>query len=127
MSPVDPRAMQNETTDILEFNLPPPLNAYVYPVPLYICKHESGSPASLSIAEFVELCSQLGELAQKTEVTEAVYDVPAIPFANTDFDEQYDDESEDELENDSEDEACTESDEDDEWEIDDEEAVVLPS
>ena len=43
ISPVEPRELQRSSTPVFEFALPPPLNAYVYPTPLYIVKLNSAS------------------------------------------------------------------------------------
>ncbi len=125
MSPIDPRAMQNDACAIFQFQLPPPLNAHVYPSPLYVCKISSDSdPTGLAIKEFIDLCDTLGKMAQHTKVAEAIYDVPAVPLTQAEVDETFDDESEEDNDENSENDSCSASDDDDDWEIDDEDSVI---
>lgn len=123
LSPVDPRALQNIESGVFDFQLPPPLNAYVYPTPLLVCGDEAGSAVSLTLTDFSELCSRLDASALKTEMVEAIYDVPAIPLMHADHEEQLEDESDGDVEGESGDDMCNSSDDED-WEIEDDEASL---
>ena len=124
----EPHAMQCSTIPAFTFPMPPPLNAFVYPSPVYVAKIDTnGMLSALDVREFIDTCAKLGALALNPEETEAVYDVPAIPFDNV-TDGNLDDPSDDEQINDDEDDEsepdddCDEDDDED-WDVDDDDAV----
>ena len=128
-SVVEPRALQSPTTAHFSFQLPPPLNAHVYPTPLYaVAVDEEERVSSLSLDHFKALCDELGELALKPEMCETVYDVPAIPLTYDERDDAAEEQSDDEHDDGdvSDNESCIESlDDDDEWvDIDDDDTVA---
>lgn len=99
-SPVSLDQMRAKNTQIFQFQLPPPLNCYIYPTPIYaIQTAEDGSVHAMTIAEFESICSTLGALALKPHETAAVYDVPAIPFNMNGDDEAFEEEDDYENEN----------------------------
>lgn len=115
--------MQSAQTAISTFQLPPPLNAYIYPSPLYAFRtSKDGSVDALTIREFETICETLGTLALQPQETAAVYDVPAVPLTfegddeGNDDDEYEDDDIDDENESDD---ALEDLDEDEDWVIDD--------
>ena len=68
-------------SEIHEFVLPPPINTYVYPNPLYIC---STTKEQLSVSDFVSYCKKLSSAAHNTQQNDVIYDVPALPIIITD-------------------------------------------
>lgn len=123
----DPQALQCSSVAPFTFPIPPPLNAFVYPSPIYATMVDAdGVLSALDVPTFVSICEELGVLALKTE-SEAVYDVPATPFADDIIDETLDDASDDDHINDFEDDPETDEaeqdEEDDDWDVDDEDAT----
>ena len=129
LSPHEPRSLQCDSTPLFECCLPPPLNAHVYPSPLYTARVDaSGAPIDLTPAEFVLLCESMDAKASEKEETVAVYDVPAVPFDEIEADEvdylSDVEREEDNDESDDEDEDEDEDEEEDDWELDDDEGAT---
>ena len=126
-SPVDPRAMQNLQTKIFTFTLPPPLDTHVYPERIYIGCVREKQVIPISLDEFSDLYTKLSVMAQNTDETFAVYDVPAIPFSLDDQpnDEASDDDEPIEEEEPSE-EECDDDEDDEEWGEDDDVTSIAP-
>lgn len=118
LSPWDVRALQSPTTPVSPVALASPLNAYVYPSPLYVGRlDESGRLLKLSVEEFCELHDELSKTDTQPVETSAVYDVPAIPLAP---EEAHDDASDDGLDNDDDNSEVDDDVEDDDTDDDDE-------
>ncbi len=100
-----------------EFSLPPPLNAYVLPSPLYMVRLQSGEVQSLSVEETVHIVRRLASTSYKDcRTNDAVYDVPVVQ----DGDEQDSEHEEEELaeEDERDSDADEEEGEDDvEWTV----------
>ena len=97
------------------FILPPPLNTYIYPYPLYIC---STTNQELEKDVFSEYCESLSKDARNLHHNYVIYDVPALP---TIVSEEVDDiisDGEEEYSN-TDEEAESEN----EWEEDDDSVV----
>lgn len=122
MSVADIRSLQVPNVKLFHFSLPAPLNTYIYPENIFIVKIVNDKPASLTAHEFVLFCEDLQNKSAHVEVSDAVYDVPAVPLTcdvedhnvESDVEESELDEDDDELEE--------ETDEED-WDIDDDDVV----
>ena len=122
LSTNEPQLLQCESTPLFTFSLPPPLNAYVYPTPLFIGRVGAQEElVDLRPAEFVEICATMDAQASVKEETVAVYDVPAVPFDSVVDDVEYPMSEEEEEEESDQDEEIDEDIEEDDWELDDEE------
>ena len=98
---------------IFDFQLPPPLNSYVYPIPLYGILYEAQTMVSFGCVAFKELCDTMHALATKSSHNMAVYDVPLTEedeCLEEVSDEDSVDESETSVVEDSNDEEWDESD-----------------
>lgn len=100
--------------------MPPPLNHYVYPQPLFAMSFDGNNPCSLSIKEFLEKCDSMRAHSHKlARLQLAIYEVlpehEAIPEEEDElfYDEELDQEN-------SEEEG--EEDDSEDWEFDEEEA-----
>lgn len=126
MSPVDPRALEVPTTAIFDFQLPPPLNAYVYPTPLIALRMVDEKLIDMTPNEFMEICHNLGTMATTPEETAAVYDVPAIPLVFSDDEDFGDDSEEEDLDCDeSEGEDMGDLEDDEDWEIEEDDISTV--
>lgn len=139
LSPKTPQELQSESTEVSAFVMPPPLNAYVYPLPLYIMKGAIEAPASsrarepnavfgaLTVEEFERVYNDLGRRALRSNESDAVYDVPAHPLT-TAFEEALDDESSDDEAREDDDDDSNEAhnehiDDEEDWEIEDDDVA----
>ena len=85
-----------------EFLLPPPLNTYVLPSPLYIVRLKNGAVNSLSVEETVEIIDRLRKNdAKHCRTNDAVYDVPLVLVADDQESDHCEEEMADEDECDS--------------------------
>ena len=128
-SPISVEQMRGSNTRIFSFQLPAPLNAYIYPDPIYAIRTtEDGTIEEMTIKDFEGICQTLGALALKPHETSAVYDVPAIPFTIDGDEEAFeeDDEGYADENNDDDNESIDNNDdidEDDDWQDDDDDIV----
>lgn len=125
-SPFKVSALQSEKTPLFTFQLPPPLNAFIYPSPIYaIYLDEDENIVPIEAHKFETMCVNLGALALVPPETAAVYDVPAVPLNFGDdenVDDEYDEDNiidEDEESGDDDDDL----DDDDEWVADDDDDI----
>ena len=135
-----PEELQSESVEVSSFVMPPPLNAYIYPTPVYIMRGTIELSASLrapslakepniqlttlTVEEFQKVYSDLGTRALKSNESDAVYDVPAHPLTTTVEDVLEDNSSDDDAEDDnSEEEDSDQMDDDEDWEIDDDDVA----
>jgi len=114
-SPISIDALQLPKVDVYSKILPPPLNKYIYPVPLYAIQPDG----EINETSFNELCACLSQHAQpKLEILQ-FYDVPTNPFENANLDEIYksddDDENNECISDDDDEDVSVEDDDDDEW------------
>lgn len=135
-----PQELQSDSIEMSSFVMPPPLNAYVYPLPMYIMKGKIDPPASyralslatepnavytsLTIDEFHQIYTDLGARALKSNESDAVYDVPAHPLTAAMDDTIDDDPSDDDGHETSGEEDSELIDEDEDWEIDDDDVAA---
>lgn len=109
LSSVSIDAVQHERVEVYDHVLPPPLNKYIYPLPLYAMRSDGGG---MCTADFVERCARYAQQAEPQQLKQVVYDVIAAPMVD----------DEDDVGDESDDETSTESvlsDEgDSQWETD---------
>ena len=99
-----------------EFPLPPPLNAYVLPSPLYMVRLRGGVVQSLSVEEAVHIVRRLASTSYKNcRTNEAVYDVPIVHDGDEPDSEHEEEELRDEEERDSDADEVEGDEEDVEW------------
>lgn len=109
--------MRSNSIPVFSFQLPPPLNAYIYPNPIYAIRTtDGGAIEGMTVADFESICGNLGALALKPQETAAVYDVPAVPLT---FGEEEAFEEDDDFENENIDDENESDNNDDEDEEDD--------
>lgn len=85
-----------------EFSLPPPLNAYVLPSPLYMVRLQGNEVQSLSVDEAVHIVRRLVSTSYKDcRTNDAVYDVPVVQDGDEQDSEHEEEELHDEDERDS--------------------------
>lgn len=127
----EPRSILGKCTAHCEFILPPPLNTFVYPLPVFALKMKDDEVMPLTVKEFNDVCSSMGQKACRSEESAEIYDVPAVPLMQFEDEEALDcSDEEEEQESDNNSEGMEESDgeeEDNGWEIDDDDAVAVPS
>ena len=132
-----PEELQSESVEISSFVMPPPLNAYIYPLPMYIMKGKiepsiitPRAPSfaneanavfeTLTIEDFHRIYTELGTRALRSNESDAVYDVPAHPLTIAVEDALDDNSSDDDADDNgnSEEEDSDQMDDDEDWEID---------
>lgn len=115
----------SSSDQISEFVFPPPLNALLYPNPVYIIRFDRQSETLLPLTfqQFSIMCERMISVSHNPREKIALYDVPAVPFASDaneaseDEEDDGDDTSEEYLEEEEEDDQADEDDE--EWEQED--------
>ena len=125
LSPNTLESLQSPQTPVFDATFPPPLNAYVYPMPLIVARVDDADRlVDFDVETLSRLTADLWENRNNTVESSTVYDVPAVPLMveTEDFVEEDAESIEDEEE---EEEAASDSDagdddlEEEEW--DDEE------
>ena len=105
----------------LLFNLPPPLNTYVLPSPIFLARFENDNIHTMTLNDLKRIVSIMRDNHALSETTDVVYDVnpvaEAVEMVESDIEDDEDEEEEGEEDKDS----CEEE-EDDDW--DDEEVAV---
>ena len=126
LSPIDHRALQSPSITVSTFGFAPPLNAFVYPMPIFIgCMNEAGR---LVDTGFDNVCAKHAHLISSRHLSgdctaSAIYDVPAIPFVVEDVmdtisdDEFNGEEEEDDEHSQDDDEEADDDDIDEDWTV----------
>ena len=126
LSTVRPSDVSDKRAALHPFTLPPPLNAYIYPSPLYVM---SSNACETTAAWLVAHCARLTRVAYETDRSDVIYDIPVLAAPVEEPDDASDPESE--LDAGDDDARSDETDEDmpdDEWgEDDDDECVPTTS
>lgn len=117
VSTVSFEEMIQKKTSLHTLCLPPPLNKYVYPNPLYAIRYDQTILENMSESEFLELCGMMRKESHRlAEMQMAVYDVQPIMESQ----DEEEDLSDDELCDEESDEASQEEeDSDHDWEFED--------
>jgi len=98
------------------YELPPPLNKFIYPTPLFAVGYKNNQYVDLTTTTFLQICKQCSDTVYKIQQDMTVYDVP-LNIEEEEEEEVMDEESgDDESEQDSE----------EEWDEDDEDDTPLP-
>lgn len=104
------------------FPLPPPLNHYIYPDPIFFLGGNVSNPKDLTCDEMIEKCARCKASIQKHESSITVYDVPLNEETYEEANESEEDEAyEQYLEEDDEDDV----EEEDFSDVDDDDAVIV--
>jgi hypothetical protein len=109
------------TSELHTFLMPPPLNKYIYPSPLFALHYNGDALQSMTAEEFTSKCDTMkAESNRLAQLHMAIYDVQPM----SEIQEEYDDVSDDEIC--EEDESASEEDEDnsDEWDFEDDDVPV---
>lgn len=130
MSPVQWSDVSS-SEQVSDFLFPPPLNALVYPDPVYVIRFETGGNklSPLSLNTFRTLCETMISVSHNPREKIALYNVPAVPFSvdgnevSEDEDEEGDETSDEYAEEEEEENA---EDDDDEWEPDEDGILNVP-
>ena len=101
--------------------MPPPLNKYVYPCPLFAVQYEGSQLKSMNAKEFTSKCETMkAESHRLAQMQMAVYDLKPRYEIQEEEEEISDDEICEELSDESE----IDHEDSDEWEFDDDEPPV---
>ena len=129
-STISVEAMQPNTTKHFIQNLPPPLNTYIYPYPLYAFKvntNNNNGIVPINVESFLEMCKTLEANAHNVTKIMSIYDVPAVPLFEYVNDDNVEDNSSSDGEDYYEEAPETDNSDEDEWGGEDEEDDCIPN
>ena len=111
-----PETLLDTEEQVFTFSLPPPLNHFVYPSELYICKGTVSKIEDLTASDLVSYCAKFQKSMTNIQTSLSVYDVPLDEsvFEQEESDDDGDDES-----CEASDEEQEENDDDEDWEAED--------
>lgn len=123
-SDMDVTEFSTAAVEPFSFDLPPPLNTYIYPKLVIVLAGSICAPSSLAAQAFADHCAKLTAQVQKVSESTAIYDVPINAPLECDGDDSEQEYEEEEIfEEESEDEGHDVDPEDDEVDIDYDEIV----